>query len=569
MDVSTSLVASYDYRLVALSILIAVFASYAALELAGEMRNTPGRIRYSWLFGGAFAMGTGIWGMHYVGMQAFLLPIPVGYDWPTVLASLLAAILGSGAVLYVLSRQTLRLWQVTLGSLFMGTGIALMHYVGMQGMRLRAMCVYSPTIVVLSVLLAITLSFVAIRIAFHFIAQFGVLSWPKVGCAFLLGLSISAMHYTGMAAVTFYPQAALNGSVQNSVSVSTPGLSSIVAITILILAIVLLSSIVDRKFVQRARELADSRLQTQLIFDSLKEGIVVLDRDRNIVKLNQAASVLLGIPETMRLFGEASKAFELFLPTGELVPPAAWPSALAFRGEFLQKCELKIRRIDTGETVIAEVNAAPILNSAGETIQVIVSYRDITQPKKIDEARLRLAAIVESSEDAIIGKDDKGIVTSWNLGAEKVFGYSSEKMVGQSIKRLLPDDRAHEEEEILARIKRGEIVDHIETMRKKKNGQFINVSLTISPIRDATGKIVGASKVARNITDRKRLESQLLQSQNMDAVGQLTGGIAHDFNNLLGVVIGNLDLLERQLQDNPAALKRLHTRRKRPYEEPI
>lgn len=339
-------------------------------------------------------------------------------------------------------------------------------------------------------------------------------------------------------------------------------LSSIAISTVLILLAVIVGSMVNRRFSKQARRIAVSELQTQLIFDNLKEGFVVIDRDRNVVKLNKAASNLLGIPETMRLFSETTKAFELFLPTGELVPPAAWPGALAFQGEFIQNRELKVRRTDTGKTAIAEVSAAPIVNSAGETIQVIISYRDITQPKKIDEARKRLSAIVESSEDAIIDKDESGIVTSWNLGAEKVFGYSSREMIGRSITLLLPDDRLHEEEDILARIKRGEFVDHIETVRKKKNGQFIHVSLSVSPIRDATGRIVGASKIARNITERKQMESQLLQSQKMDAVGQLTGGIAHDFNNLLGVVIGNLDLLERQVQDNPAALKRVQTAQK-------
>jgi signal transduction histidine kinase len=134
-------------------------------------------------------------------------------------------------------------------------------------------------------------------------------------------------------------------------------------------------------------------------------------------------------------------------------------------------------------------------------------------------------------------------------------------MIGKSVRRLIPDDRIHEEDEILASVRRGETVDHIETIRKKKNGQFIQVSLMISPIRDSGGKVIGASKVARNITERKNLENRLYQSQKMEAIGQLTGGIAHDFNNLLGVVTGNLDLLEFQIKGNEPALRRVTTAR--------
>jgi PAS domain S-box-containing protein len=168
-------------------------------------------------------------------------------------------------------------------------------------------------------------------------------------------------------------------------------------------------------------------------------------------------------------------------------------------------------------------------------------------------------AIVESSEDAIIGKDLRGVVTSWNGGAAKIFGYASSEMLGKSIAILLPPDRKHEEEEFLKKISDGETVDHIETIRKRKDGVLIEVSLTISPIRDANGKVVGASKIARDISEKKLMERQLHQSQKMDAIGQLTGGVAHDFNNLLGIILGNLDLLEISVVGNEAALDQVQT----------
>src|SRR5215813_14362255 len=119
----------------------------------------------------------------------------------------------------------------------------------------------------------------------------------------------------------------------------------------------------------------------------------------------------------------------------------------------------------------------------------------------------RLAAIVDNSEDAIIGKDLNSIITSWNKAAERIFGYSAEEMVGTSIVRLIPAERRREEDEILSRIKRGERYDHFDTIRVTKDGRQLHVSLTISPIKDANGYVVGASKIARDITERKLAEN--------------------------------------------------------------
>src|SRR6266852_8656447 len=140
------LAGSYDYLLVALSVIIAVLASYAALGLAGRVTSAQGKVRLLWLSGGAIAMGFGIWSMHYIGMLAFRLPVPVQYDWPTVLLSLLAAILASVIALFVVSRHKMGLFRALAGSLFMGGGIAAMHYIGMAAMRLPAMCRYSPAL---------------------------------------------------------------------------------------------------------------------------------------------------------------------------------------------------------------------------------------------------------------------------------------------------------------------------------------------------------------------------------------------------------------------------------------
>src|SRR5437588_8392027 len=130
----------YDSHLLMLSVVIAICASYAALDLAGRTTAASGRIRLAWLAGGAAAMGLGIWSMHYIGMLAFSLPVPVSYDWPTVLLSLLAAVFASAVALFVVSRQRMGWLRALMGSAIMGSGIATMHYTGMAAMRLSAMC---------------------------------------------------------------------------------------------------------------------------------------------------------------------------------------------------------------------------------------------------------------------------------------------------------------------------------------------------------------------------------------------------------------------------------------------
>src|SRR5205823_6841893 len=190
---------SYDYRLVGLSVLIAICAAYAALDLAGRTTAARGRIRLTWLAGGATAMGIGIWSMHYIGMLAFSLPVPVLYDWPTVLLSLIAAVFASAVALFVVSRKKMGWPRALAGSTIMGGGIATMHYTGMAAMRLPAMCSYKPSLLALSVVFAIVVSLVAIWLTFHFREEPKSPGW-KIACAAVMGAAIPIMHYTGMAA---------------------------------------------------------------------------------------------------------------------------------------------------------------------------------------------------------------------------------------------------------------------------------------------------------------------------------------------------------------------------------
>lgn len=168
-----------------------------------------------------------------------------------------------------------------------------------------------------------------------------------------------------------------------------------------------------------------------------------------------------------------------------------------------------------GRTSVLRTSKIPLRDHCGSIIGILGLYEDITERKQAELATLRLAAIVESSDDAIIGKDLNNVITSWNRGAEKIFGYAATEMVGTSILQLIPADRHEEEQLIFAKLKRGESVEHFETLRQTKAGRIINIAVTVSAIKDAAGQVIGMSKVARDITGRKKAEEQLRESQRL------------------------------------------------------
>ena len=245
----------YDGRLVVLSIVIAILAAYAALDLSGRLTVSQGRARLAWLWGGAFSMGTGIWSMHYVGMEALRLPVLVEYDWPTVLLSIIVAILASAVALFVASRKTLTATAAAFGSVLMGGGIAAMHYIGMAAMRMPAIRIYSDPVVALSVFLGIAISFVAIRLTFAVRHQTSSWSWQKTRNALIMGLAIPVVHYVGMAAVTFVPAPLSGAELKHAIDISNLGVASIALVTLLILATVFVTAAVDRMFALHALQL--------------------------------------------------------------------------------------------------------------------------------------------------------------------------------------------------------------------------------------------------------------------------------------------------------------------------
>jgi len=292
-----SLAGSYDFFLVALSVLIAILASYAALDLAGRVTSARDKARLLWLSGGAVAMGIGIWSMHYIGMLAFRLPVRVQYDWRTVLLSLLAAIFASAVALFVVSRRQMGVLRASLGSVLMGGGIAAMHYIGMTAMRLPAMCHYSPSLFILSIILAIVISFVALGLTFYFRTETTAWSWRKAVSALVMGLAIPVMHYTGMAAATFTPSTSSHQDLSHAVNVSSLSVVGISIVTLMVLVLVLLTSLADRRFSIQALELESSRRHHQIIETAL-DAFVEMDSDGLITNWNARAETTFGWPRS-------------------------------------------------------------------------------------------------------------------------------------------------------------------------------------------------------------------------------------------------------------------------------
>ncbi|MCF8043034.1 MAG: PAS domain S-box protein [Desulfarculaceae bacterium] len=207
-----------------------------------------------------------------------------------------------------------------------------------------------------------------------------------------------------------------------------------------------------------------------------------------------------------------------------------------------------------------------ITDSNGEIIGTLSSGEDITKQKAAQVAISQLAAIVESSQDAITGKDLQGIITSWNEAAERIYGYSAEEAIGKHISLIVPEDKRGEIEQVLAAVGRGEAIRIHETARRRKDGSLVEVSLSVSPVRDDQKKVVGAATIAHDITEikkarheREKLEAQLRQAQKMEAIGTLAGGIAHDFNNILAAIMGYSELARDSLPAESEAAKNIKT----------
>jgi PAS domain S-box-containing protein len=303
------------------------------------------------------------------------------------------------------------------------------------------------------------------------------------------------------------------------------------------------------------------------IMNTSPVSITLVDRQGAIVYANPRAEQVLGLDKTelaqlsynaprWRItdyeggpFPEADLPFPTVMATGQPVYDVRhaieWPN---------------------GRRVLLSVNAAPVHGEEGEIDGMVAAIEDVTEQVQAERARARLAAIVESSDDAILGKSLDGTIVSWNDGAARLYGYTAEEAIGRSVSMLAPPERVDEMASILERLVRGERVQRLETVRVRRDGQLIDVSVTISPIRDHTSKIVGAASIARDITQRKQHElalrkkneelvamtQQLWHAAKLATLGELAASIAHELNNPLATITLRLEAMLSKLPADAA-----------------
>jgi len=244
------------------------------------------------------------------------------------------------------------------------------------------------------------------------------------------------------------------------------------------------------------------------VLQQLPIGVGLMNREGELVLTNSLMKKFMGtrIPALDPVFRKRWRAWD---EEGRPLEPSEWPGARALRGETTNPGLEMLYTTPERTEIWTRVSTVPFEDQTSEITGAIAVVQDIDEQKRAATAKWRLAAIVESSEDAIISKDLEGIITSWNSGAQRLFGYTADEVVGKSITILMPPDRLSEEPKILARIRAGDRIEHFETTRRSKDGQLLDISLTVSPVTDAQNRIIGVSKIARDITARKRAEGRL------------------------------------------------------------
>ena len=316
------------------------------------------------------------------------------------------------------------------------------------------------------------------------------------------------------------------------------------------------------KDMQSNRKIVAETLLSASILEAIPDAVAAVNQQGVIIQVNSQTEALFGYTRD-ELIGQS---VEMLVPERQRAQHHLHRESFYSRPKIRRMgsgLDLYGRRRDGSEFPV-EISLSPV--ATGNGVIVLSVIRDISDRKRIEEelrrandelerrktrelrnSQNRLALIVDSSQDAIIGKNLDGIITQWNRGAEQVYGYTAAEIIGKNVSVLCPPDRPDEIPGVLEKIRQGQQVEYFESVRMTKDGRRLNMSISVSPIYDLEGQVVGASAIGRDITAQKRIEDQLRQSQKMEAVGRLAGGVAHDFNNLLGIVTACTELLRRRV----------------------
>jgi PAS domain S-box-containing protein len=579
---------THDPGLVVLAIVVAILASFVALDLAGRIRETRGGSRVGWWLAGAVAMGGGIWSMHFIAMLAFQLGPRVTYDVATTVLSLVIAIVVSGLGLFVVYGQR-GSWPAILGGgILAGAGIAAMHYTGMAAMRMAARLSYEPFLVGLSIAIAIAAATAALWLTLR-----PQRLWQQLGSAVVMGAAISGMHFTGMAAARYEAIAPVGPTAANGVSNAYLA-TAIGATTALLLALALTAAFLDRRFAQAQREariIEASEARYRRIFDTaavsiwdedFSEVVAAIDALRargvrdfghyfdehpefvaeaarlvRVRDVNHATLELFEARDKAELLGSVDRVFRpetLAVFRDELLAIAE--GATSFKG-IAPGQTLGGRRIDILLSMVFPWGDDPRISS------VLVSLLDVTERMRAEDAlrasQAQKSAVIELALDGVIVIDERGCILEFNPAAERIFGIRRADALGREMAELIMPARFRDQhrtgiKRYLASGQHEILGQRLEISALRADGAEFPVELAINAT-DVNGRPIFTGFV-RDVTAEREAEAQLRQAQKMESVGQLTGGVAHDFNNLLTIIIGSLDLvLDRVQGDVQSALE--------------
>lgn len=584
---------TYDLRLVLFSILLAIVASYTSLTLAGQVTTAQKRTQSRRVIGGALVMGMGIWSMHFVGMLAFCLPVPLTYDLPKVLLSVLVTVLASGVALFWVSRtKQPSLLKLMGGGIVLGLAIASMHYLGMNAMRVQAHIQYNWMLVALSVAIAIFASCLALWLAFKLREQ-----TPKIGLklcgALIMGVAICGMHYTGMEAARFLPTSSVETSP--SPTLDTQLLATAIGIaTLIILSLTLLVLLCDQRTALQALETSqESERRLATLIKGMQVGVLLIGSQTEILLCNQTASRLLGLTESQLLSKTTTDPdWRVIHEDSSPFPSQNHPvqQAIATR-QLVQGVAMGVYNPTVQDWVWLLVSADPQLAADGSVVQVICTFSDITDRKRAKDALAKLNEELENrvkertaqleqknqqleveivqrqqAEDAIRESEERFRQLAENIhevfwmstthlnqlhcvyvspAYEEVWGRTRASLYAQAttwIDAIHPADR----QQAKANFHSG--MDQ-EYRIIKPDGSIRWIRDRAFPIKDETGQIYRFAGLAQDITVRKQAEAEIYKAlQKEKELSELKSHFitmtSHEFRTPLCTILSSADLLE-------------------------
>lgn len=520
----------YNPALVLVSVIIAILSSATALSLARKIFDCEKQYRVYWLLSGSFTLGYGIWSMHFVGMLAFELPVTVAYDGWKSLLSLLIASVSSYFALTIATRARQLKYSLLLASVFMGLGISSMHYTGMMSMVSVASMSYQPALVTLSIVVALVVSYLAIKLAFYFRERFTrVFSLARISSMVIMGLGIAGMHYTGMSAVRYsIPKQPLDQlqPAMSGIQVIDPLWLSLVItfFTLLLLVTMFFALVFNHGVTLRLLKSNHILIRNFFVIGGLVYGL---------------GYWLLDVAMDAYILGDE----EFFEALTEFDPNEIWMrsvilvTALGF-AIFAQRLFWLARKM-TAELVLAQ-----------STLEATVQERTI----ELRESEQRVRSVLDTAYDAFVAINSKGRIIDWNLAAQSMFGWERSEVIGRQIEeQLFPQASANVSRSVKELMHSDPAVNShltVECSATHQNKSMFLVEAGISPLKLGDGVVFNI--FIRDITLRKETESALTQARDLaekanNMKSEFLANMSHELRTPLNAIMGFSEVLKDQL----------------------